>query len=774
MAKTECRTIRPTFFWFASLACLGLSAQVGAQTQQVLDRVGGFSPSGALQMAFDVPAEKRPPDSIQYFATPASSAGFIACQLTGRGGLACLDGRDVRYWPNAARSPEASETLFSCQDPLLGLDTKRGVQTCTGLAVDLSGAVWIAGKKPNNSYSLIKAVPAIPEAMRTDPGAACPSGATLLAGGKYCKLDDEFASGRPLLQEITALDGDLGAEFKYGKGVAGVELRSSIVYFTDPWSDAKVIASGKSTLGLSGKEQVLSAALLRSQSGAFVFVYVTSNGRVLGINDDENAWVQLFDMRQDRGSAPPPAGCPATGDEDFAVATSSKSGRVYVSDRRYCRIVALQEQPGANPYGFVLANVTEPDPSTGNPRDLTLSTGALGPDSVSVAPGIVLNLADCVGECDFVSDDDGEEAATLRFVRLQDTGRTNMTVFQITGIPDCRYIPHDPLCAGKGAVLNPGDPLALQKLDVTKLLPREVTDLFAEGELPAMLVTERYRGQQKNGFVFDAFFGLPEDGVEFKDVFELEFAVSLLAPGVPWTSTDGCDDPMPGTTVPLPELLEWDVTTTVSETFITTTGGYVGHVDTLANSGCGSTKGAGSRWSIYAYNLELNPDTVTRVSATLSYLNRDDDAVFARLLQGLYQDLYDTQSNFACAVPPELMARGVYTPPIDARTCNSLTADWLNGLDKLDKCIGASTQPKQSSGDQNCTAFRSQLAGYLSTINAVPAAGPGLDVGNRIGELKARAKIVSYVFEYRFLPSIPLQGFCENPDDPECRMELLQ
>ena len=74
--------------------------------------------------------------------------------------------------------------------------------------------------------------------------AVCPTGTTLLSSGKYCKVNDEFASGRPLLQEITSVDGDLGAAFKYGKGVAGVELRSSIVYFTDPKTSPKVIASG--------------------------------------------------------------------------------------------------------------------------------------------------------------------------------------------------------------------------------------------------------------------------------------------------------------------------------------------------------------------------------------------------------------------------------------------------------------------------------------------------------------------------------------------------
>ena len=770
MAKTDRFSIRLSAAWLSALGFLVLSGATAADTRQVLDRVAGFSPTGARQMAFDVPPKERTQDSIQYFATPRSATGFVACQLTGRGGLACLDGREVRYWPNAAKSPEASETLFTCEDPLLGLDTKRGVQTCTGLAVDLSGAVWISGKKPNNSYSLIKAVPVNPPPDGSGQAATCPANSTLLGLGKYCKIDDEFASGRPLLQEITAIDGDLGEGFKYGKGVAGVELRSSIVYFTDPKSPPKLIASGKSTLGLNGNEQVRSAALLRLKSGTFVFLYVTSTGRVLAINDDKKPWAQLFEMRPSGTTATPPAGCPVTSGEDFAIATSSKSGRVYVSDRRLCRIVALEEQAAENTYGFALVNATESDESTtiaGDRRNLILSTGSLNPDSVSVAPGIVLNLANCFGECDYVNSPDGEGTATLRFVRLQNTGKTNMTVFQITGIPDCRYIlrqnEKDSRCDGKGAVPNPQAHVARQKLDVTKLLPKEVTDLFAAGELPSMLITERYRGQAKNGYVFDAFFGLPEPGVEFRDVFEGEFAVDLLAQG----NSLGCSDPMPGSTVDFRELLKWDVTTTVSERFVTYGNGAEVHQDTIANSGCGSTKVSGSRWSLYAYNLELNPDIVSDVGGT-PYLNMDDDAVFAKLVDQLYNDLYGVQTLQVCGVPDE----GAIAP-VSGPVCSTLNASWANGRDKLTKCIGASTQPKQSSGDQNCTAFRSQLTNYRSAIEAIPAAMPGRDIANRIGELKARARIVEYLFVYRFLPSIPVQGFCENPTNTACKMHEL-
>lgn len=105
MAKTYGFKVRLSAVWPASIGCLVLSGTAIADTRQVLDRVAGFSPTGARQMAFDVPSQERTQDSTQYFATPRSATGFVACQLTGRGGLACLDGREVRYWPRLCENP---------------------------------------------------------------------------------------------------------------------------------------------------------------------------------------------------------------------------------------------------------------------------------------------------------------------------------------------------------------------------------------------------------------------------------------------------------------------------------------------------------------------------------------------------------------------------------------------------------------------------------------------------------------------------------------------
>jgi hypothetical protein len=135
-----------------------------------------------------------------------------------------------------------------------------------------------------------------------------------------------------------------------------------------------------------------------------------------------------------------------------------------------------------------------------------------------------------------------------------------------------------------------------------------------------------------------------------------------------------------------------------------------------------------------------------------------DDAVFAKLLLTLYDDLGDAIDDLGC-----LDADGNGTAPLSASVCGNAQSQWANGLDKLEKCWDATQQPKQSSGDQNCQAFVSQLSGLTSTLAG--ATSSGLDQANRVGELQARIAVITHVYEDRFVPSIPDNGFCE-PDNP--------
>jgi hypothetical protein len=318
----------------------------------------------------------------------------------------------------------------------------------------------------------------------------------------------------------------------------------------------------------------------------------------------------------------------------------------------------------------------------------------------------------------------------------------------------------EPVCAGAaGAIVDPdgvGHPAA-QRLNATTLLPQEVTALFDDsgappGGLPPLLISPQYRAQERNDFLFDAFFVVTEPGVYFRDNFTAEFDVPILEGE---TTSLGCV-PDPG------NLIAWDVMTTVSELYVSTDidGDNLGeHVDTLTNVGCiNPTKTLGSRLSLLPYNLEINPDTYgpTFLSANKS-VTVGNDAVFARLVQSLYDDLEFVRRELAC----KLVDAASGQPPISASVCSTLASKWQNGKVKLDKCINAAFQPKQSTADENCQSFASQLTNYRSSI---PATTPTRDVANRVGELRMRVDVVRHVFDTRLLPSLTTTGFCREQD----------
>ncbi len=768
-----------------------LAATTATQpTAQVLDHVATFGKAATLVVpppdgsTAAIEMSLRPDRSADYaalYARPVNAGGFGACQLTGNGGLVCLDGKAVRQWPNATRAPGSAVPLFSCANAALGLDKKS--DTCTGLTVDLSGALWLSGKK-SSTYSLLKLVrrtctPGVPGQVQLVEEAGYPG------SGGYCA--EEFASGRPYFEDIGSEEGETVKGFRFGTGVSGVQTRNALVYFGKGASapaTVNLIASGKSELGLAGSEQVLSTSLLKVGAG-YYFVYATSTGKLRVVNTDASPRVSdlVFDVRAYRGTASPPAGCPAVSADRFGVRASLTTDKVYVSDRAYCRILVLQPDTAVagSVYGFRLKVASEQRTGQVSATPMVLSTGTLNPESPVVAPGIFVDLGkygyDC-GDCALLQGAGGTTAVQLAGVSLQQTGQSGMTLFQIQNIPDCRDpdTASDARCVAAGLanvvrdcapnVSNPSlacDQPALsaaQKyLNVTPLMPSEVREAFPA--LPAMWISPQYRGRLNatSGVrEFDALLGIPESNVQFTDTFRLDFELDALV-GRP---TD-CHTYPPGSVVPTAELVQEDVVTTVSERFLTVSNGVAGNIDTLVNTGCGGAAGSGSRWSIYTYDVEMNPDTVAVVNGT-KYLSTNDDAVFAKLLDGLYDDLGRTQNDYVCG--------GLGTTVLTA-ACPTLLSGWLNGRDKLTKCIGASTQPKQSSGDQNCTAFRSQLANYQSTLDAVGPAPAGQDIANRIGELESRAKIVSFIFEQRFLPSIPEDGFCENPGSAACGMTPL-
>ncbi len=762
---------------------------------QTLDRVQVHSIDSVLEMEFSDP--KRATD---FTNTGIAGSAFRACKLTALDGLYCLDGQFIRNWPDT-EDPSDFNTVIDCDDPGLNLDA-RTTEPCTGLTVDSSGSLWIAGKNKRRTHSLIKSV------KKSGTG-SCPPGFVPLTQSNYCA--DEVATGRPLLVDINSVDSEAAEEFPFGQGILGLEERKSAVFFPEGGMPI-VIASGKSAWNLVGNEQLLDIAMVQvaNASGSIQshVLVTTSIGRVLAINaDGSGSAVEVFDIAANR--VPTSVQCDFTG-AGYGIRASAKSGLVYVTDRQFCEVVALM--PITNDSGQLshLAIAQEPifdagvpvcqdsldDPTATPPcpasgqamQNLRLSTSSgsatYPPEAPTVAPGIGIDLDDCAGSCTLVVGSDGNVAASLSNVSLA-SQESGMTLFQIKNIPDCRYVPQvcrnllgvqDLVAAGVILdldSLSPGNPAA-QLLNLTKLLPTEITDLFAAaGGLPDMLMSRQYRGQRNNDFTFEAFFGVTEDGVIFRDTFNGEFDVDALsgtelgcelnlpADSPLYTINEGQPNEETGT-------LNWDIVTTVSENFVTFTDPDLlplspQHVDTLSNNDCGSSRTIGSRWSLKPYNLEVTPCTwngdpldvwVTDGNCPVGAPETPDDAVLAKLLLSLYDDLGAALNQVACV---DVDSAG--GPPLSGSNCATLNAQWLNGKDKLDKCWSATQEPKQSSGDQNCQAFVSQLTGFRNTLAGVSAFGP--DPANRRGELRARVEVIFHLYEERFTPSIPAAGFVE-------------
>ena len=124
--------------------------------------------------------------------------------------------------------------------------------------------------------------------------------------------------------------------------------------------------------------------------------------------------------------------------------------------------------------------------------------------------------------------------------------------------------------------------------------------------------------------------------------------------------------------------------TTVSERVITAggpgsitdSGNKNRYVDTLVNTGCfNPTKGAGTRWSMYAYNLELAPDKATCLRSS----------------SGPRRWSAETRAELACKQVDTTGAA-----PLSSKACTSLRTAWSDAKNSLNRCYSASVQPKSS------------------------------------------------------------------------------
>jgi hypothetical protein len=761
---------------FAVLLNITSAWSEGVIPVQILDRVEAFDEKAVLDMKFDELPANRPPDFELLINAPVSN--FQACKLTATNGTFCLTDDKVVNWPtgisdyNADTDPDTDDDpnrvdIVSCNDKVFR------AKSCTGMTVDLAGNIWLALSNKGKTHNLFK--------MEASEGVACASG-ELTEDEKYCAT--LWAEDKPLLLDLNSVDGDTAAAFEgfdgveislIGKSVIGLQERKTAVIFVDDIDHTVIeIASGKREWGLEGNEQLQSIALLQVVNPKttlvenHVLVTTSKNRIMLAETDGTPDAREVFHISDERDLSSVP--CNLDDDQHYGIRTSPKSGLTYVTDRLYCQVLALEptfddpdDLDSTKLFGFVNA--------TDSGGDITLSTTGypvLGP---TLAPGASIDLTKCgVGEtCTLVSGTESGQAATMSNVTTVPNSETGMTLFLIEGLPDCRLIPAacvallglDDASDLLGSVIidrgTPGGHPAAQLLNVTPLLPLEVTEPF-NGVLPAMWISQQYQAQmepgEKDGF-FNAFFGFTD--ANFSGVFDVVVKVGELTDykrGCRYGDSDN---------TPVEELIfkdgpnneGYDVAVKVSEGFISIDRDYISgttgndHEVMLTNTDCGSSRMSGSRWSLWAFDLGFSPDTFDGTD-----ISEDDDAVFAKLLVSLYGDLDRTVNELACE---PVDGQITMTSPLDKLACDDFNSSLLNTLDKLDKCLEATVDPKQSSRNQNCQAYVSQFQQLQNTVANFTLTGE--DPANRIGEIGVRMLVIDNVYINLFFPSIPDAGF---------------
>jgi hypothetical protein len=183
--------------------------------------------------------------------------------------------------------------------------------------------------------------------------------------------------------------------------------------------------------------------------------------------------------------------------------------------------------------------------------------------------------------------------------------------------------------------------------------------------------------------------------------------------------------------------------------------------DTIINDGCGGTRGQAPSLSLIPINLQFAPDTYgpQSTSNTLS-VTENNDAVFARLVESLYDDLNRSRSQLACTT-----IDGGSSAPLGSPICSDLASKWSTGKTLLNSCVSAAVNGQSTTTTNNCNAFRNQLATYGSTVGAL-SPSPSNDPANRIGEQKARVATLTRIFNERFVPSILPKGWCREKTAP--------
>ncbi|MDH3531719.1 MAG: hypothetical protein OEO82_02255 [Gammaproteobacteria bacterium] len=652
-----------------AIASISFNGTASAQSiLQVLDTVTVTGKDFAIGLN-----ENEPPGFDELVNDPA--ANFVDCESNTATGLICLDGDDVRIWPNLS-NPTTSSVLFNCGNPALPFNTRRD-NGCTAVARDLAGNIYLGGRLNGTANVVIK-VFEDPEPDVPTNGSACGTSTPFvdMTDGTNYLCFDELATGRPRVEDIDVLEGD------DKRLLVLEEKKTALVYSNfepDPGAtQVDELASGKNDFNLVGNEQVLNAvlmeyvrptdesnpALLRQGESDIILLVATDRGRLIAVdNFVAPNGVEVFDLTLYRTQPV----CLPTEDDSFDITTSANSNLAYATDRNHCSLHVLESVAAANGDfdGF--------QPATGSPLSTSitatasLTTTFYQPLEVSVSPGIGFDLRDCFPFCDLI----GAGAARLEFA--QSVGaNSGVTLYQVVGIPHCAWIPQTcyeiltgiptidrdlavTYLIGEDVLRNLDPPVPPRVgstpppegliYNVVPLLPDEVTnryqllaDFLAEGTnglpvLPPLLFPPEYRAQKfafqedgtqiDKGFIFNALFFVPEPGVETDGVLTLEVDVQELTPE---RAELGCDlvGGLP-TGYDLRDLLNWDVTVRASERWRSASGLFDPPADTpvppeaatyqgsISNAGCRNpTRSRTGGISIFPFDFEVTLCPLTR------------------------------------------------------------------------------------------------------------------------------------------------------------------
>jgi hypothetical protein len=322
-----------------------------------------------------------------------------------------------------------------------------------------------------------------------------------------------------------------------------------------------------------------------------------------------------------------------------------------------------------------------------------------------------VELQDCTGAtgCPVIPPVDGHVAFNLSGVQAQNQGGSTEAIVIPVTLPDCRYIPKAcldqlppandtpatdaaarALLITKGVIkpLDPTGPDQLapgaQLLNITPLLPVEVTSLFDSSGapptgLPPLYIGSRWKGQSVKSHLIHGYFFKTDSDLKFTDVFEGLIDVSVL------TGNElGC-------VADTANLLAWDVIATASELAKSVGGRYI---DAMINVGCiNPTKVAGTRLSEYSIDLELARDTYgPTITSKKPKLTVNNDAVFARLVERSGR----IWARFARITPA---SRPIRIPPADRHRCRRrCAARWRHsGRMRTRRSTIASSRPSSRS-----------------------------------------------------------------------------